>query len=99
MAVSAALPVAPTLTNEAAVPGAPTARAAPARGPARGKQRRLALILAAVAFEELGHRKSRLKLHSIHRHGTPPASVRPPSPPRWLSRSARRGSAPIKRAL
>src|SRR5262245_9958775 len=73
MPMSGALPVAPARANEAAVPGALTTRAVPPRGPARGKQRRLALLLATIALEELGHRQSRLKLHSIHRHGTPPS--------------------------
>jgi len=34
---------------------------------------------------ELGHRKPRLKLHSVHRHGSPPVVVNPFSAAQWLA--------------
>ena len=36
---------------------------------------------APVAVHELDHRKSRLKLHSVHRHRSPPVAVNPSSSP------------------
>ena len=86
-----ALPVAAPAAKEGAVLGRAADRAAKALRPARGRQRRLALFLAAVSVHEFGHRKSRLKLHPVHRHGsspvpmemspvsTPPGSLREPA--------------------
>jgi hypothetical protein len=35
--------------------------------------------IAAVLVHELGHRQSSLKLHAVHRHGSPPDVVNPSS--------------------
>ena len=53
--------------------------------PARFDQRCLATVITAVPSHEVGHRKSGLKLHSVHRHGSPPVSVNPSSAPQWVT--------------
>jgi hypothetical protein len=80
-----ALPVAAPGAQEHRVPARFTVRAGKTLRPACRNQRRLALVFGAVSVQELGHRKSGLKLNSIHRHGVPPVSVRPLLPSHWLT--------------
>ncbi|EWS52458.1 hypothetical protein X551_04758 [Methylibium sp. T29] len=79
VAARGALKVQPALAPKRAVLAATACRTGKARRPPRGDRRRLALLLAAVAVHEFGHRKSSLKLHSVHRHGSPPVAVNPSS--------------------
>ena len=74
---AAALPVAQAAALEAGARCAATGRADESMGPARRLQRCTALLLGSIEFQKFGHRKTRLKLHSVHRHGTPPRWVRP----------------------
>ena len=76
-----ALEVQAPLTAKRTALGAAARRAGKASRPARFDQRRLALVIAAVKVHKLGHRKSGLKLHSVHRHGSPPVLVSPSSIP------------------
>ena len=76
VAMRAAPPIPSAVAQKADQGGAVAARTAPARGPGRGKQRRSALPFGSVAFEELAYRQSRLKLHLVHRHRTPPSDRR-----------------------
>src|SRR5207244_12106595 len=79
VAAGGALEVQPALAAKRTALAAAARRAGKARRPARLDQRRLALVIAAVSIHELGHRKSRLKLHSVHLHGSPPVAVNPSS--------------------
>src|SRR6476469_8745380 len=85
VAAGGALEVQPAFAAKRAALPAAAGRAGKAGRPARIDQRRLALVVTAVAVHELGHRKSGLKLDSIHRHGSPPVAVNP---------SSRLGSSP-----
>ena len=70
-----ALEVQPPLASERAAVAAPARRTGKALGSARVDQRRLATRFTAVPIHEFGHRKPGLKLHSVHRHRSPPVSV------------------------
>ena len=72
-----ALEVQPPFAPKRAAVAAPARRTGKALGPARFDQRRLATLLTAVPVHEFGHRKPGLKLHSVHRHCSPPVSVNP----------------------
>ena len=74
-----ALEVQPALAPERTAVPAAARRAGKARGPARFDQRRLARLVAAVSVHKLDHRKARLKLHSVHLHGSPPVAMNPSS--------------------
>ena len=77
VATGRALKVQPALAPKRAALAAAARRARKARGPARLDQRGFALLDTAIAVQKLGHRKSSLKLHSVHRHGSPPVVVNP----------------------
>ena len=80
-----ALKVKPALAPKRATVAALALRTDKALGPARFDQRCLATVITAVPSHEVGHRKSGLKLHSVHRHGSPPVSVNPSSATQWLT--------------
>jgi hypothetical protein len=77
--------VQPAFAPKRATVAASARRTDKALGPARFDQRHLATVVTAVPVHEFGHRKPRLKLHSVHRHGSPPVSVNPSSTPQWLT--------------
>jgi hypothetical protein len=55
---------------------APARRAAKALGPVPSKSCIVCSVcIAAATVHEFGHRKPRMKLHSVHRHSPPPVSV------------------------
>lgn len=81
-----ALPVAQGVAHERGSSRPRARRALEAARPARRLQRRLALRFGSIQLQELRHRQSRLKLHSVHRHGAPPVSMRPSSAPHWLTK-------------
>src|SRR5690606_10214471 len=74
-----ALEVQPALAPKRATVAAPARRTNKALGPASFDKRRLAIGITAVPVHEFSHRKSGLKLHSVHRHGSPPVWVNPSS--------------------
>ena len=69
-----ALPIQPTPTTERGACRAIAGGADKARRPARGNQRRFTLVAGSGSVHEPGHRQRWLKLHSVHRHGTPPVA-------------------------
>ena len=76
-----ALVIQPAFAPKRAALGATARRADKAIRPARFDQRRVALVIAPIPFHERHHRKSGLKLHRIHRHGSPAVVVNLSSPP------------------
>ena len=70
-----ALPVPSPLAPKCRARRSSTLRADETLRPAGKGQRRLTLLLGAEAPHEFGHRQPRLKLHTVHRHGTPPVAV------------------------
>ena len=76
-----ALVIQPAFTPKRTALSATARRADKAIRPARLDQCRFALVIASIPIHERHHRKSGLKLHRIHRHGSPPVVVNLSSAP------------------